>query len=78
MARALFRHALTHVRGLEVIGPGGDVLRSDPGAPRMFIDDEAFFHRLARDGKIGFGESYMAGEWHADDLPRVLGSFAAG
>ena len=38
---------------------------------------DAFFHRLGADGKIGFGESYMAAEWHADDLAGVLTAFAA-
>ena len=32
----------------------------------------AFFDRLGADGLIGFGESYMAGDWDADDLAAVL------
>ena len=75
-ARALFRRTLDRLRRLEVIGPDGTPLRRDPGAPRMVISDGTFFDRLGRDGKIGFGESYMAGEWHADDLPGVLTAFA--
>ncbi|MFD5731342.1 class I SAM-dependent methyltransferase [Streptomyces sioyaensis] len=35
-------------------------------------DPEMFFRRLGTDGLIGFGESYMAGEWDADDLVGVL------
>jgi hypothetical protein len=34
--------------------------------------------RLGRDGKIGFGEAYMAGDWHTADLPDVLLAFANG
>src|SRR3954453_22967856 len=41
----------------------------------MTITSDAFFHRLGRDGKIGCGGAYMAGDWHADDLPGVLTAF---
>ncbi|MFD3696966.1 class I SAM-dependent methyltransferase [Streptomyces sp. NPDC058646] len=33
---------------------------------------EAFFRRIGTHGLIGFGESYMAGEWDSDDLPGLL------
>ncbi len=36
----------------------------------MHRDD--FFHRVGNDGLIGFGESYMAGDWDADDLGDAL------
>ncbi len=36
-----------------------------------------FFRRIGADGLIGFGESYMAGEWEADDLVGVLSVLAA-
>ncbi len=39
----------------------------------MTIARDAFFHRLAAAGKIGFGEAYMAGDWAADDLAEALG-----
>ncbi|WP_260610134.1 cyclopropane-fatty-acyl-phospholipid synthase family protein [Streptomyces sp. WAC06614] len=35
-------------------------------------DPEAFYRRIGADGLIGFGESYMAGEWDSDDLVGVL------
>ncbi|WP_053706557.1 SAM-dependent methyltransferase [Streptomyces sp. WM6373] len=35
-------------------------------------DPDAFFRRIGRDGLIGFGESYMAGEWDSDDLTGLL------
>ncbi|WP_413471179.1 class I SAM-dependent methyltransferase [Streptomyces noursei] len=47
-----------------VTGREGPLLRIH--APRAFLG------RLGRDGLIGFGESYMAGEWDADDLVGVL------
>jgi cyclopropane-fatty-acyl-phospholipid synthase len=36
------------------------------------LDGDRFFTRLGRDGLIGFGESYMAGDWDSDDLVAVL------
>ena len=77
IARLLFHRTVSRLEGIEVIGPGGAPIRSEPGAPRMTITSDAFFHRLGRDGKIGFGEAYMAGDWHADDLAGVLTAFAA-
>ncbi|MFH9725313.1 class I SAM-dependent methyltransferase [Streptomyces sp. NPDC017254] len=35
-------------------------------------DPEAFHRRIGAGGLIGFGESYMAGEWDSDDLVGVL------
>jgi cyclopropane-fatty-acyl-phospholipid synthase len=77
IARALFERTVARLDGIEVIGPDGSAIRADPGAPRMEITSDAFFDRLAADGKIGFGEAYMAGDWRADDLPGVLEAFAA-
>ncbi len=76
VARALFLRTIERLPDLEVVGPDGGVIRSDPGAPRMEITSERFFDRLAVGGKIGFGEAYMAGEWRADDLAGVLSAFA--
>jgi cyclopropane-fatty-acyl-phospholipid synthase len=39
---------------------------------RMSIDDRRLFERLATRPRFGLGESYQAGEWHADDLPKLL------
>ena len=51
---------------------------TDPRAPLMVIDrPDAFFAALGAGGLIGFGESYMAGDWHADDLGGLLEVFAA-
>ena len=36
-----------------------------------------FFRRLGAGGLIGFGESYMAGEWDCADLTALLAVFAA-
>ncbi|KMO96926.1 cyclopropane-fatty-acyl-phospholipid synthase [Streptomyces roseus] len=49
-----------------------------PGAPTLHLHDPAAFHRrIGADGLIGFGESYMAGEWDADDLVAALTILAA-
>ncbi|MGA6171963.1 class I SAM-dependent methyltransferase [Streptomyces sp. NPDC012600] len=63
--RALARLPLrARLAGAEDIGLGG---------PLMDIrDPDAFFARIGASGLIGFGESYMAGEWDAPDLVAVL------
>ncbi len=49
-----------------------------PGiACAVHIRDYAFFKRVARDGDIGLGESYMAGEWTTPDLTAVLSNLIA-
>ncbi|MFF7295799.1 class I SAM-dependent methyltransferase [Streptomyces sp. NPDC008265] len=64
VGRALDRLALT-------APPGG---AAHPGTgPTLTVHDPAAFHRrIGRHGLIGFGESYMAGEWDSDDLAGVL------
>jgi len=36
-----------------------------------------FFRRVGASGLIGFGESYMAGDWDSEDLTGLLTVFAA-
>ncbi len=48
-------------------GGGGP---TDPGLHLVRPDD--FYRRLAAGGLIGFGESFMAGDWTSDDLPGLL------
>lgn len=84
-ADAIFRAA---VRGLplEVRYPDGTVLGtagsvgsgSGKSVPVMTINrPEAFAARLGDGALIGLGESYMAGDWDAEDLTAVLEVFAA-
>jgi cyclopropane-fatty-acyl-phospholipid synthase len=76
-AERLFRFAVRRLPvriclpGGERLGLGGD------DAPVMRIERPgAFFHRLGVDAKIGFGESYMAGDWTATELADLLTPFA--
>ncbi|MER6416356.1 class I SAM-dependent methyltransferase [Streptomyces humidus] len=67
---ALVRRAL---RGLPLrvrfAGSGTEGL----GGPLLEVHDPAAFHaRIGAGGLVGFGESYMAGEWDAPDLVAAL------
>ncbi|MFF7287561.1 class I SAM-dependent methyltransferase [Streptomyces griseorubiginosus] len=72
---ALVRRAL---RGLPLrarLAGSGDV---GLGGPLLQVHDPAAFHaRIGTGGLIGFGESYMAGEWDAPDLVAALTVLAA-
>jgi cyclopropane-fatty-acyl-phospholipid synthase len=75
VARAMFTRAAARLR-LTVQTPDGALADAGPGAPEMRINQTAaFFRRLGADGAIGFGESYMAGDWDTDDLAAVLSAF---
>lgn len=78
-AAALFRHA-SRLVDVRVEYPDGALHgKSSNGIqPRMIIRrPESFARRIGSDGLIGFGESYMAGDWTTDDLVGVLTPFAA-
>ena len=50
---------------------------ADPTLPTMVVHrPEALVRRVGRYGLIGFGESYMAGDWSSDDLAGLLTEFA--
>ena len=62
--------------------PDGRVLGAgSPASPELeVVRPAAFFARLGRDAKIGFGEAYMAGDWRAGpgtDLADLLTPFAS-
>ncbi|MFE0699822.1 class I SAM-dependent methyltransferase [Streptomyces sp. NPDC058872] len=62
--RALHRLALTE----RTVGA-----HADTAGPQLTLHDpDAFHRRIGRDGLIGFGESYMAGEWDSEDPAGVL------
>ncbi|WSJ01721.1 cyclopropane-fatty-acyl-phospholipid synthase family protein [Nocardia sp. NBC_01329] len=75
VARRLFRRAVSRLP-LRVEYPDGTVLGKDPGdaaAPVLVLHrPDDFAVRLGTAGLIGFGESYMAGDWSAPDPAAVL------
>ncbi|WP_439145234.1 class I SAM-dependent methyltransferase [Streptantibioticus silvisoli] len=75
IARLVVRRALAALPLRVAYGSGAPAGGSGPLL--TLRDPEAFFRRIGADGLIGFGESYMAGEWHTDDLVGVLTVLAA-
>jgi cyclopropane-fatty-acyl-phospholipid synthase len=73
VARLLFRMIAARLR-LGVRLPGGRMLQdAPPGTPVMVLHrPEDFFRRVGAGGLIGFGESYMAGDWDCADLAGLL------
>ena len=78
VARALFTTAVAQLP-LRVRLPDGRLFGAeDPAAPVMVLHrPREFFRRLGACGLIGFGESYMAGDWDCADLTGLLTVFAA-
>ena len=76
-ARALFARACSQLP-LQVIQSGGPPLGAGlPGSPVMYVDSPVdFYQRVGASGLIGFGESYMAGDWDSPDLTALLTVFA--
>ena len=77
IARLLFGAAVASLP-IRVGLPGGR--RLGAGRPRAVLiihNPGAFFTRLGAGGLIGFGESYMAGDWDCADLTGLLTVFAA-
>ncbi|HEY3925381.1 MAG TPA: cyclopropane-fatty-acyl-phospholipid synthase family protein [Acidothermaceae bacterium] len=83
IARRIFTRAAARL-GVTVELPDGRLLvkprllaAGAAAAPVMRLHRPAqFFRRLGHDGLIGFGESYMAGDWDSDDVASVLTPFA--
>ncbi len=63
---------------LRLAYPDGTVIgAADPTLPTLVLHNpDRLARRIGRSGLIGFGESYMAGEWTSDDLAGVLTAFA--
>jgi cyclopropane-fatty-acyl-phospholipid synthase len=81
IARVIFENAVRRVP-VRVTYPDGRVLGAGSLASPEFavVRPAAFFTRLGRDAKIGFGEAYMAGDWRAGsgtDLADLLTPFAS-
>lgn len=79
IARGLFLHAVGDLP-LRVVAADGTTVagRGGPASPVMVLArPEAFYARLADSALIGFGESYMAGDWSSPDLAALLTVLAA-
>jgi len=81
VARAIFERAVQRVP-VRVTYPDGRVTHGGDQDSPVFeiVRPAAFFARLGRDAKVGFGEAYMAGDWRAGsgtDLADLLTPFAA-
>ena len=78
IARALFTTGVAKLP-LRVQFPDGRLIGGgSPAAPVMILHrPRDFFRRFGASGLIGFGESYMAGDWDCADLTGLLTVFAA-
>ena len=83
VARAVFGTAVARLPVRVRLADGGADSRGlhgggGPAAPVMHIHrPREFFRRFGASGLIGFGESYMAGDWDSTDLTALLTVFAA-
>jgi len=80
-AEWLFTRMLRNIRGgsVELRFPSG--ARRVVGQPnfprlRMTIHHRRFFRSVLRGGSVGFGESYVEGDWSTPDLTALLSLFA--
>jgi len=78
VAARIFRHAVSRL-AIRVLLPSGEQIGGgEAGAPTLTIHHhDRMMRRIAASGLIGFGESYLAGEWDADDLAAVIAVFGA-
>jgi cyclopropane-fatty-acyl-phospholipid synthase len=68
----LLLHKVARQTGVRVELPGGKWFGCADGPAMRVLRPEPFLARVGRDGKIGFGEAYMAGDWETDDLAALL------
>src|SRR3954452_2087574 len=81
VARLLFERAASGLP-LRVTYPDGRVIGGGSSTSPVFevVRPAAFFARVGRDRKIGFGAAYVAGDWRpgtGTDLAELLAVFAA-
>ncbi len=72
VARVLLRRTARRA-GVRIELPGGEAFGPIDAPVMRIVRPDAFFARVGRYGKIGFGEAYMAGDWESPgDLARLL------
>ena len=81
VAKSLFFRAVQRLP-IRVHLPGGAVIGGaahDENAPDMTVHQlRPFVRRIGDSGLIGFGESYLAGEWDSSRLADLIAAFAQG
>jgi cyclopropane-fatty-acyl-phospholipid synthase len=78
VAESLFRNAVKRLPVRVELPDGTRYGAGGADAPVMrIVRPAAFYHRVGANSKIGFGESYMVGDWTCDDLAELLTPFAA-
>ncbi len=73
--RLLAQLAPMHDGQLRVRDAFGEVLLGDGRGPlqaTVTIDDPAFYRKVAAQGSVGAGESYIHGDWRCDDLVALV------
>lgn len=76
VAERLLRRAASTLPVRMAFPDGTAIGAADPTLPTMVIErPEALYRRIGCHGLIGFGESYMAGDWHSTDLVGLLTEF---
>ena len=74
---------LNQLRGGRVLLFDGDLtqtLGAESDAPivaELYVRNPQFYRRVITGGSLGAAESFMDGDWATDDLPGLLGLFAA-
>ncbi len=76
VGRAIVARALRAMPGtpIEVIDAGDAAAAAGvpTGRVRIVVHDPAFYRAVAFGGELGVAESYIAGWWTCDDLPRLV------
>lgn len=78
IAGALLRRAVRRLPIRLEFPDGFTIGAADTTLPTMTLHrPEALYRRVGKFGLIGFGESYMTGDWTSNDLPALLTEFAS-
>lgn len=73
--RLLAQLATLREGGLRVRDAFGETRLGDPTGElqaTVTVDDPAFYRKVAAQGSVGAGESYIHGDWHCDDLVALV------
>jgi len=55
----------------------GAGIQVNGGNPKdIKVNNRDFYHKVYKNGIVGFGESYMDGDWECDDMPELFRTLA--